>query len=78
MNESELAKAWRSKNKLTLDQMSALTGYSREAIFLFERGRNSAGKPHAPHAWRRYKLACLATRFLLHYKIASVEQWKWE
>lgn len=78
MNENELAKAWRQKSKLTLDQMAELTGYSREAIFLFERGKNSLNKPHAPHAWRRYKLACLATRFLLHYKITSIDSWEWE
>ena len=78
MTEHELAKAWRNKSKLTLDQLADLTGYSREAVHLFERGRNSVGKPHAPHAWRRYKLSCLAVRFLLHYKIESIDQWRWE
>ena len=77
MNESEQAKAWRVRMKLTMDDLAKLTGYSREAIFLFEKGINSTGKPHAAHAWRRYKLACMAVRFLLHYKIETVDQWDW-
>ena len=76
--EHEKAKAWRRKMGLTMDQLSVLTGYSREAVFLFERGRNSLNKPHPPYAWRRYKLACLAVRFLQHYKFESVNQWEWQ
>lgn len=76
--ESAQAKAWRAKMRLTMDELAKLTGYSRESIFLFERGTNSLGKPHAPHAWRRYKLACLAVRVLRHYKIESVDQWSWD
>jgi transcriptional regulator with XRE-family HTH domain len=75
--EAGHAKAWRRSMKLTMDELADLTGYSREAIFLFERGQNSTGKPHAAHAWRRYKLACMAVRFLLHYKIPSVDRWDW-
>lgn len=78
MAENEQAKAWRHSMGLTMDQLAALTGYSREAICLFERGRNSAGKPHNPVAWRRYKLACLATRFLQHYQMDNVDQWGWQ
>lgn len=77
MTEPEQAKAWRSRMRLTMDQLSALTGYSRESIFLFERGTNSAGKPHAPHAWRRYKLACLAVRVMIQNQIKNVDQWSW-
>lgn len=75
--EAGKAKAWRRSMSLTMDQLSTLTGYSREAIFLFEKGTASTGKPHAPHAWRRYKLACMAVRFLLHYKIKNVDHWNW-
>lgn len=75
--EAGKAKAWRRSMSLTMDDLSGLTGYSREAIFLFEKGHNSSGKPPAPHAWRRYKLACMAVRFLLHYKIKSVDDWSW-
>lgn len=76
-DESSKAKAWRHRLGLTMDHLADLTGYSREAVFLFERGANSKGKPHAAHAWRRYKLACLAVRVLLQYKIDSVNQWDW-
>jgi transcriptional regulator with XRE-family HTH domain len=75
--ETEQARAWRRAMGLTMDQLSEFTGYSREAIFLFERGQNSQGKPHAPYAWRRYKLACLAVMFLRHYKIPDINSWQW-
>lgn len=78
MTESEQAKAWRHRMKLTMDDLSDLTGYSRESIFLFERGQNSKGKPHAAHAWRRYKLACMAVRFLDYYKLNTVNDWSWQ
>jgi hypothetical protein len=75
--EAGRAKQWRRSMSLTMDDLSRLTGYSREAIFLFERGHNSTGKPHAAPVWRRYKLACMAVRFLLHYKIKNVDHWNW-
>jgi transcriptional regulator with XRE-family HTH domain len=75
--EVEQARAWRRAMGLTMDQVSELTGYSAESIYLFERGTNSVGKPHAPYAWRRYKLACLAVMFLRHYKIHDVDSWSW-
>ena len=75
--EVEQARAWRRAMGLTMDQLSELTGYSREAVFLFERGQNSLGKPHAPYAWRRYKLACLAVMFLKHYRIPDINSWQW-
>jgi transcriptional regulator with XRE-family HTH domain len=77
LKEHELAKAWRRRAGFTMDALSELIGYSKEAIFLFESGKNSQGKPHAPHAWRRYKLACIATSFLKHHRIDSVDQWEW-
>ena len=75
--ENELARQWRHRQHLTMDQLSELTGYSRESIFLMERGTNSHGKPHAPVVWRRYKLACLAVATLRHYKVETVNQWQW-
>lgn len=75
--EAQKAKTWRHRMNLTMAELAKLTGYSTEAIFLFEKGHNSSGHPHAPHAWRRYKLACMAVRFLLHYKIATVDDWEW-
>jgi hypothetical protein len=77
MTEHDKAKAWRRAMKLTMAELSQLTGYSIESIFLLEAGHNSTGKPHAAHAWRRYKLACMAVRFLLHYKIPTIDKWEW-
>jgi len=77
LSESAKAKAWRNRMGLTMDQLADLTGYSREAIFLAERGLNSKRQPHAAHAWRRYKLACLAVRVLMQYKIENVDRWEW-
>jgi transcriptional regulator with XRE-family HTH domain len=76
MTESSNARAWRSSLSLTREQLSALTGYSPEAIYLFERGLGTTNKPHDPKAWQRYKLACLAVRFLRHYK-TDLNQWEW-
>lgn len=76
--EAGSARLWRNRMNLTMDDLARLTGYSREAIFLFERGHNSQGKPHALHAWRRYKLACMAVRFLKFYKLENVNSWEWK
>ena len=76
--ECAAAKAWRYAMGLTMNELAALTGYSSEAIFLFERGINSLGKPHARTAWRRYKLACLAVATMLHYRVTSVDDWQWQ
>lgn len=76
--EATAARAWRHRMNLTMDDLSRLTGYSRESIFLFEKGHNSQGKPHALHAWRRYKLACMAVRFLKYYKLDTVNDWSWK
>lgn len=77
MTEFEKARHWRESMALSRMDLAKLTGYSREAVFLFERGANSRGELHDAAAWRRYKLACCAVRFLLHYKIADVTQWEW-
>jgi DNA-binding XRE family transcriptional regulator len=76
--EAAAARAWRKRMGLTMAELAQLTGYSPEALFLFEKGHTSSGKPHAEHSWRRYKLACLAVRILRHYKLSSVEDWNWQ
>lgn len=77
MTESEKAKAWRASVGLSQDELAGLTGYSKEAVFLFERGANSLGKPHAPEAWQRYKMACLAVSTMMLCKINSIDSWNW-
>ncbi len=61
--EHDKARAWREKQELTVANLAGLTGYSRYAIYLFEKGvtaetsERDAGKID-PAVWRRYKLIC--------------------
>lgn len=57
MKTSE-AKAWRIKRKLSLTELSELTGYSIPAIHSFERGTRNAGERHSDWTLQRYKMAC--------------------
>jgi hypothetical protein len=75
--ETNAARAWRRSLDLTLTDLAKLTGYSPEAVWLFESGHNSKGKPHSSAVWRRWKLACLAVMFLRHYNIETVDNWNW-
>lgn len=62
MHEHEKAKAWRTAHGLTVPALSALIGYSPEAIWAMERGQATGPDkgPIAPEAWRRYKCCCAA------------------
>lgn len=57
--EATKAKLWR-KNvvKLTRKELGKRTGYSVQAIQLFERGYNYAGAPLKARTWTRYRLVC--------------------
>lgn len=56
--QHEQAKAWRIKRRLSLTELSELTGYSIPAIHAFERGTRNAGESHSEWALHRYRLAC--------------------
>ena len=57
--ESLAALRWRLEVvKLTITELSRLTGYSERAIYLMEAGLNSVGQPVSPESWLRYKRAC--------------------
>lgn len=59
MNEYEKARWWRQNVvKLTPRGLATKTGYGERAIYLFESGVTSEGKPHTREAWLRYKRAC--------------------
>ncbi len=60
MKQHESAKAWRRARKLTLEQLSELTGYSVVAIRKFEAGaRHKAnGEKHSEWVMHRYRMAC--------------------
>lgn len=60
------AKAWRHARNLTVDQLAELTGYSPEAIRLYERGVSAAQKVGKTSTtskipewrWQRYRMIC--------------------
>jgi transcriptional regulator with XRE-family HTH domain len=56
----EKAKAWRERRKLSLDDLSELTGYSVIAIRKFEAGSRNVKKGEAHSEWvmQRYRIAC--------------------
>jgi transcriptional regulator with XRE-family HTH domain len=58
MKPHEQAKAWRLRKKLSMDQLSELTGYSVPAIYAFERGARNAGEVHSEWTMHRYRMAC--------------------
>lgn len=68
MTESEKARAWRESHGLSVDELAEKSGYSRETIYMFERGSNNiparrtrlkARKGEISDAtWHRYRMAC--------------------
>jgi hypothetical protein len=60
MKQHEHAKAWRINRKLTLEQLSELTGYSVVAIRKFEAGARHVGNGERHSEWVmwRYRMAC--------------------
>ena len=60
MKPHESAKAWRLKRKLTLDQLSEMTGYSVPALYKFEAGVRQVGQKHSEWTWQRFRMACAA------------------
>ncbi len=58
MIEQQKARAWRAQRGLTVARLAELTGYSREAVYLMERGKAASGDSVAPWAWQRFKCAC--------------------
>jgi transcriptional regulator with XRE-family HTH domain len=79
MTEPQAARAWREALRLTRAELSALTGYSSEAIAGFERNQQTNGSPAGERAWRRYRGACLLASILLTLDRPefSVENWRW-
>lgn len=57
--EAARAKFWRkSVVKLTRGELGKRTGYSIQAISLFEQGFDHNGRPLGERSWRRYRLVC--------------------
>lgn len=67
MSESERAKKWRQKMKLTVDELADAIGFSKETIYLFEKGFTYDGRDArdrvkkrdlSEERWQRYRMAC--------------------
>lgn len=52
------ARAWRKRLGLDVPRLAELTGYSPEAIWLLERGKNSQGAPVSAFVWQRFRNCC--------------------
>jgi hypothetical protein len=70
--EHERARAWRDRMGLSVMQLEELTGYSREAVYAFEKGKRWDGK-HSGFSWHRYKLTCAAVEL----QIATGKVFDW-
>ena len=77
MIEAAKARAWRERNDLTRDELSALTGYSKESIYWMERGEmphRGTQVPVSTAAWTRYRNACAGVA----WKLERDRDFKWE
>lgn len=67
-SEHQKARAWRERVGLSPEQLAEHIGYTRQAIYWFERGEtppnrnaksgNAADRAHKPWVWLRYRRAC--------------------
>lgn len=51
------ARAWRERMNLSTQDLADLTGYSRSAIYKFEKGEGPEGAL-SEWSWQRYRLVC--------------------
>lgn len=58
MKQHEKARKWRNERRLTVEKLSELSGWSIEAIYLFERGVTPKGEPVSDWVWQRYRMVC--------------------
>lgn len=58
MKRSKKAQLWRKARGFSVKQLSELTGYSIESVYIFERGANPDGSDISDFVWQRYKTCC--------------------
>lgn len=73
--EHEKARAWRERHDLSREQLAQLTGYSYEAVVLFEKGltpvrkwkgtRKTEQREIKPEVWQRWKRVCAGVEAML-------------
>lgn len=73
MKSHESSKAWRIRRKLSLEQLSDLTGYSVPALYKFEAGAREPGQKHSEWALQRFRMACAGAEAQL--KTGKVFEW---
>lgn len=56
-HEIAAAREWRLARRLTVQDLSARTGYQIETIYFFERGGRPS-QPIRPWVWQRFKTSC--------------------
>jgi transcriptional regulator with XRE-family HTH domain len=74
--EHQKAKEWRLAKGLTLDELAYLSGYSKQAIFWFEKGTAHRGTPLDPNAWARFKRICHSIE--LDSRMAKIDPWRFD
>lgn len=64
--EHHKARWWRTHvARLSIPQLSELTGYGIRSIYDMENGHNSVGRKIDQYVWRRYKCACAGVHHTL-------------
>jgi phage terminase Nu1 subunit (DNA packaging protein) len=76
MTEPQKSQRWRKARNLNVEQLAALSGYSIEAVYAFERGVSTArgGGKIKPWAWQRWKNCCAG----IDAEIVSGRKFGWE
>jgi DNA-binding XRE family transcriptional regulator len=59
-DQAQAAHDWRVRLNLTQGELADRTGYSREAVYQYERGFRHDGARLSDFAWQRYQMACAA------------------
>jgi hypothetical protein len=73
MKQHRQAKEWRLARGLSIANLAELSGYSVEALYIFERGQNPDGSKIADWVWQRYKMCCAG----IDAQIRSGIDFKW-
>ena len=72
--QGEKVRKWRARVGLTAQDLADYTGYTREAVYAFERGqRYGKGGAHSEWAWQRFRLCCAAVE--QEMKTGRVFEW---
>jgi DNA-binding XRE family transcriptional regulator len=58
--QGEKVRKWRQRVGLTPQDLADYTGFSREAVYQFERGTRPDGSPHSKWTWQRFEMCCAA------------------